>query len=237
MFQKLTSFAGRTPVRAAKVMFVLAVALAVVVLGVLVGLTNLGDLFESPYPSETTSLSWADGSVVWTEARTVIIEADGGYLFSEGEIDASELYAEFDGWGRNYSNMRVHWEFRNAAIGGSVANDSMQLELSSGSEATVVGPMGGIFTDDGQEVDLNLVITDLLGNGAFDRGDRIVFETDPSVGASIYEDEVHTIALAYVDPQHQAATYVGEFNFAFHNGEFYSWSGSELNWNSPWYEY
>ena len=231
MLRRLASFAGKSPKSAAKVIFALAIALTLVMLGVLVAILDIGGLFEAPYPSETTPLSWDNGSITWTAADTVIF-GENHTLISYGDEDPSDLYAEFGGWGRNYSDICLSWGHWHGATTGPVVNDSEQLELSAGVAATVENYVGGTFMD-GQEVDYSLVVTDLQGNGAFDRGDQITFKVSSSIGASVYEDEAYTLALAYLGAHF---VYVGEFSFAFHDGKFYSWKSDSLNWDQPWWE-
>jgi hypothetical protein len=233
MFRKVASFAQRTPERASKVIVALAIALIVVMIGALVAIVDIEDLFEPPYPSETTPLGWNGGAVVWTSADTVIFTGGGGYVVSTGGTNPSDLYAEYDdGWGRNYNNMRFSWGHDSSTLGGHLVNDSDQQSLRLGVEATVESFAGGTFAD-GQWINYSLVITDLLGNGAFDQGDQVTFKTSPGIGASIYEDQVSTIALVYVGSQ----TYrVGEFSFGFHDGEFFAWKSNELIWDQPWWE-
>ncbi|MCJ7490425.1 MAG: MotA/TolQ/ExbB proton channel family protein [Thermoplasmata archaeon] len=231
MLRRLASFAEKGPKSAAKVIFALAVALIVVILGVLVAIVDMGNLFEAPYPSETTPLSWDDGSITWTATDTVIF-GENHTLFGFGDEDPSDLYAEFGGWGRNYSDICFSWDYLRGGIGGPVVNDSEQQELSRGIVATVEIIAGGVILD-GQEFDLSLEITDFQGNGAFDRGDRIIFKVPPSAIASVYADEVYTLALAYLGAQF---VYVGVCSFAFHDGKFYSWESHHLSWDKPWWE-
>jgi hypothetical protein len=231
MLRRLVSFAERAPESAAKVIFALAVALSLVILGVLLANVGIGNLFESPYPSETTPLSWSGGSIVWTSVDTVVITGTG-YVISTESADPLDIYAEYGGWGRNYSSMRFSWDDYRGTFYGSVANDSEQQELSLGVATTTETYIGSAFPDN-QEVNYSLVVTDLQGNGAFDQGDQITFKTSSSTGKYVYDDDVYTIALAYVDSRY---LYVGEFNFAFHEGEFYSWEGNVLDWSQPWWE-
>jgi hypothetical protein len=231
MLRRLASFAERRPKSAAKVIFALAIALVVVTLGVLVAIVDMGNLFQPPYPSETTPLSWDEGSVVWTAVDTIVFTGSG-YVISMEDTNPSDLYAEYDGWGRNYSSLRFSWGRIHGTLGGLVVNDSDQQELSAGVEATVESYVGGAIMD-GQEVNYSLVVTDLQGNGAFDRGDQITFKVSSSIGASAYEDEAYTLALVCLDPR---ILHVGEFSFAFHDGEFYSWESSVLTWDQPWWE-
>ncbi len=233
MLQRLVSFAERSPKNAAKVIFALAIALVLVILGILVAIVDMGNLFEPPYPSETTPLSWNDSSVAWTAVDTVIFTGGGGYTIAVSDYyDPSDFYAEFGDWGRNYSSMRFSWGDTHGTHGGLVVNDSEQQALSAGVETTVESYVGSIIGLD-LEIDYSLVITDLQGNGAFDRGDQIAFRASSSMGASFNEDETYTLALVCLDPRIMS---VGEFSFAFHDGEFYSWESSMLNWDQPWWE-
>ncbi len=231
MLRRMVSFAERYPKNAAKAILALAVALALIVLGALVAILDIGGLFSPPDPSETTPLSWDDGSVTWTAAETVIF-AENHTLTAVGDDDPSDLYEEFGGWGRNYSDMCFSWGHSHGTIGGLVVNESEQQELSLGFEATVVSIVGGIIVDN-HEFDLSLEITDIQGNGAFDRGDRIIFKVPPSAVSSVYADDVYTLALCYLG---ERFAYVGEFSFAFHDGEFYSWESEVLSWDQPWWE-
>jgi len=232
MLRRLASFAETSPKNAAKVIFALAIAFVAVIVGVLAAIVDIGSPFESPYPSETTPLSWNDGLVVWTAVDTIVF-TESGYAIATGDDDPSDLYAEYGGWGRNYSSMHFGWGSHEMRFG-AVANDSEQQELSAGVEVTIERYAGGAVVY-GQEINYSLVVTDLQGNGAFDRGDQITFKVFPYTGAVYYEDEIYTIALVYViDPW---SLYVGEFSFAFHDGEFYSWTSSVLTWDQPWWEH
>ena len=233
MIRRLASFAETNPKNAAKVIFALAIAFVAFIVGVLAAFLDIGSLFEPAYPSETTPLSWNGGSVMWTAVDTVIFSGSG-YSIATGDDDPSDLYAEYGGWGRNYSDMQFSWQRTSGTMSGAVANDSEQQELSAGVVATIESYVGGTIVYD-QEINYSLVITDLQGNGAFDRGDQITFKVSPYMDAIYYEDEIYTIALVYgIDPWY---LYVGEFSFAFHEGTFYSWESSELNWSQPWWEH
>jgi hypothetical protein len=194
-------------------------------LGILVAVIGIENPFSSPYPNESTPLSWTEGLVAWTAVDTVIFSGGGGYSVSD--LDPSDFYEMNDGWGRNYSCIRFHWEDCDHRWGGPVALDSEQQELSVGIETTVECPIG----ESGDGVTYSLVVNDLQGNGAFDKGDSITFKISPSAGT--YEDDVYTIALICISPRE---LYVGEFSFAFHDGIFYSWESNDLDWTQPWWE-
>jgi hypothetical protein len=227
MIGRLTSFVERNPRRAATVILAFAIALCVAILGILVAIVGIEDPFDPPYPSEQTPLSWTGDLVAWTAANTVVFYGGGEYAIFPDHMDPTDCYEMQDGWGRNYSCIRFHWEDCDGGWSGLIANDSEQLELSTGVETTAEFPIGRR----GDGVAYSLVVTDLQGNGAFDRGDSITFKSSPS--ADTYEDDVYTIALICLCPQ---VMKIGEFSFAFHDGEFYSWESNELDWIQPWWE-
>lgn len=226
MIRKLTSFAERNPRRAATVILAFAIALCVAILGILAAVIGIENPFDPPYPNESTPLSWTQDLVAWTAVDTVVFSGGGGYTVSD-QLDPSDCYEMDDGWGRNYSCIRFHWEMCDGGFGGPIVNDSEQQELSTGIKTTAEFP----FAWRGDGITYSLVVTDLQGNGAFDKGDSITFKSAPS--ANTYEDDVYTIALICIDPR---LLYIGEFSFAFHDGEFYSWESNELDWTEPWWE-
>lgn len=196
-------------------------------ISVLGAILDIGGLFDPPYPNESTPLSWTEGLVAWTAVDTVIFDGGGGYSLFPDHMDPSDCYDMSDGWGRNYSCIRFYWESCDGGFFGPLVNDLEQQELCSGIETTADFP----FAWRGDGVTYSLVVTDLQGNGAFDRGDSITFKRSPS--ANTYEDDVYAIALICLCPQ---VLRIGEFSFAFHDGEFYSWESRDLDWTQPWWE-
>jgi hypothetical protein len=238
MFRRLASFAEKKPESAAKVILVLAVAFLVAVVGVLAAVLDEGDLSEPPYPSETTPMSWEGDSVVWTETWTVVLRDGVVVADAIGIADPADLYAEYGGYGRNYSSLvflfSYDWSSGSTSTSGDLVNDSHQHELSVGSEVTVdLGVIYGQISGDGDRIEYSLEITDMQGNGAFDEGDQIAIKPSSSATTSFREDAVYTFALVYLDG---LTLYVGGYSFAFHDGEFYTWKDSDLNWDQPWWE-
>lgn len=248
MLRRLVSFSEKHPRTAAKAILALAIALILVALSVLVSIIDFGERAESPYPSEVTPLSWTGSSVVWTGVDTIVFNQSQA-LVIDGDNDPYDVYAEHDGWGRNYSSMYFLFRTSNGVSlteetwhtswGRIVANDSQQSALNLGTEATITIPLWGTYVD-GQMTYYSLAFTDLQGNGAFDRGDLVTMETSPRSDASAYGDPIYTLALVYLQPLPSGAPpwpwNIGEFSFAFHNGEFYSWQSHVLNWEQPWWE-
>ncbi len=230
MLRKLTLFAERNPRGAATVILAIAIALCVTILGVLVAVIEMENPFSPPYADEVTPLSWDEGLVTWTSVDTVVFSGGGGY-WTATDLDPSEMYEMEDGFGRNYSSIRFYWEYSDGGLGGFCANDSRQQELSAGTGTTVEDPIMWTWEEDVGEIEYSLVVTDLQGNGAFDKGDSITLKKSPSAG--LYGDGVYTVALVCLHP---VLLKVGEFSFAFDDGEFYSWESSELDWTQAWWE-
>ena len=214
MLSRLSSYLEAMPSRAARVVVVLFVVIILMSTAILYQWLDLGDVFESPYPSETTSLNLVDGDVVW----------------------ANQGISHFIGYTMNYSNISLRWmahlDVATLNIGTyELANETQLAVLSTGSEATLTRNMSAGITVNGDEYFSlqRICVTDLTGNGLFDMGDYITFDFGEH---AIPEDTVHTVALACVtDPIWHA-----EFSFAVHNGEFYTWRSSDLNWHEPWWE-
>jgi len=238
MFRRLASFAEKKPESAAKVIVVLAVAFLVVVVGVLAAILDVGDLSEPPYPSETTPMSWDGDSVVWTETWTVLLTNGGIEIEASDMVDPADLYAEYGGYGRNYSSMvflfSYDWNSGSTSVRGDLVNDSQQHELSVGFEVTVnLGVIYAQTSGDGVWIEYSLEITDMQGNGAFDAGDQIAIKPSSGATTPFRVDAVYTFALVYFG---ELTLYVGGYGFAFHDGEFYTWRDSDLNWDQPWWE-
>ena len=232
MIRRLASFAEKNPRNAAKVILALAIVLTMAMLGLLVAILDITGPFDAPYPSESTPLGWDDGSIAWTASETYIF-AENHTLYATGDHEPSDLYEEYGGWGRNYSDMRFLWSYSRGSFQGHIVNDSEQQELSYGLMATVETCVGGIILN-GEEHEFSLVVTDLQGNGAFDRGDQIVFKMSPIAAAFAYGDEINTLALVCLgDP---GIFWGAELSFAFHDGGFYSWESGDLSWDQPWWE-
>ena len=126
----------------------------------------------------------------------------------------------------NYSHMKMIWvedTFSSAAP--VVAAEDQEL-LSTGVSATV---------DNGWAT-----VTDVLGDGRFGSGDSILFKclsVDPS--AFPVEDSEYVVALVYASDEYAYSGWTlvnyGEFSWAVHDGEFYSWESQELAWQVPWW--
>jgi hypothetical protein len=176
---------------------IIALLVVVILMGTTLLVMVLDDLnmFERPYPSESTPLSLVDGKVVWTGQLD--------YWMSENET--------FD-----YRNLRLAWGI--AHSGGYTTNElANYTQLSTGTEATA----SRLFFD------FSIHVTDLLGNGLFQRGDYVTFDFAPE---GIPEDAVHSVALADV-----VSEWNQEFSFAIHNGGFYSWRSDTLPADYPWW--
>lgn len=196
MLRRLTEYLGAKPKRAAVIVATLVVILILIVGGNLFQLLNVGRYFESPYPSETTPLSLVNNGIRW----------DNPIMFQ----------------GSSYNKTVFHWR----DLGGHVAFESQQAQLSSGSAATVIMTVA-------QAADLsywvNLSITDSTGDGAPGYGDYITF-----TGAPQESDTVYTVALAYLGGVRGG--FVGaEYSYAIHDGKFYSWMSDTANTGMPWW--
>jgi hypothetical protein len=196
MLRRLTEYLGAKPRRAAMIVMTLVVVLILVVAGNLLQLMDVGRYFEPPYPSEETSLSLVNNGVRW---------------------DNPIMYQ-----GASYNKTLFHW--RN--LGGQVASDYEQAQLSSGSNTTVVVTAA-------QSADLsywwNLSITDSTGDGMPGSGDYIIFTGEPQ-----QSDTVYTIALVYLAGEGGGGLF-SEISYAIHDGKFYSWWSDTARTSPPWW--
>jgi hypothetical protein len=200
MLKRLTEYLGDKPGRAAAIVMTLVVVLILVVAGNLFQLLNLERYFEPPYPSETTSLSLVNNGIRW----------DNPIMFQ----------------GASYNKSRFYWGNASGALSGSVAYDSEQAQLSSGSSAIVTRTVA-------QATDLsywvNLTIYDSTGDGVPGYGDYIIF-----TGAPQQSDTVYTVALVYLGGVGGGGT-CSEISYAIHDGKFYSWWSDTARTAPPWW--
>lgn len=190
---------------------IIALLIVVVLMGTTLFVMVLDDLkiLDPPYPSESTPLSLVEGDVIWT--------GELNYWMYESET--------FD-----YRDLRLYW--RVAWVGRYITNElANYTQLSVGSLVTVTRPLTVEYSEDGIAChDLQEIhVTDLLGNGLFERGDYIAFDF---AEYGIPEDMVHTVALVCV-----ACEWNQEFSFAVHDGDFYSWESNDLPSDYPWWVY
>lgn len=200
MLERMAEYLGAKPRRAAGIVLTLAVVSIIAVAGNISQLLNLGQYFEPPYPSESTPLSLVDDGIRW----------DNLLMFQPA----------------TYNNTKFYWADESHGLGGPVAFDDEQAELSAGSSVTIVRTVA-------QAADLsywvNLTIFDSTGDGNPGYGDNIMF-----TGAPHRSDIVYTIALAYVGgPQGGFAG--AEFDYAIHDGKFYSWESDMDRTTPPWW--
>jgi hypothetical protein len=126
-----------------------------------------------------------------------------------------------------YNRTAFYWRNETTGLGGPlIVSDDQQADLSSGSSITIVQTIA-------QASDLshwiNLTIYDSTGDGKPGSGDYILFTGPPHKS-----DIVYTIALAYVGgPSGGFAG--GEFDYAIHDGNFYSWESDMDNTAPPWW--
>lgn len=174
----------------------LVIVLILIVAGNLFQLLNVGRYFEPPYPSETTPLSLVENGVRW----------DNPIMFQVA----------------SYNKTVFHW----GDLGGHVAFESQQAQLSSGSAATVIMTVA-------QAADLsywvNLTIHDSTGDGVPGSGDYIIF-----TGAPHESDMVYTVALAYLGGAGGGYA-LAEYSYATHHGKFYSWASDTAGTRMPWW--
>ena len=62
----------------------------------------------------------------------------------------------------------------------------------------------------------------------------MTFKINSTRDQDIREDVVYTVALAYVTDAQMAG--YGEFSYAMHDGELYSWVSHSLNWDEAWWD-
>lgn len=196
MIERLTKYVGSKPRRAAVIMLTILVVLILVFAGILIQSLNVGRLFKPPYTSETTPLSLVNNGVRW----------DNPIMFQ----------------GASYNKTVFRW----GQLGGHVAFDSQQAQLSSGSSATVT--MTAAQASD-MSYSYNVSITDSTGDGVPGSGDYIIFTGPPQES-----DTVYTVALAYLGGVHGG--FAGsEYSYAIHDGKFYSWASDNLHTTPPWW--
>lgn len=202
MLERLTKYLGAWPRRAAMIVMTLAVALILVVSVNLFQLLDLGSHFESPYRTEETPLSLVADGIRW----------DNPIRFSTA----------------SYNLTRFYWQQFEAgqALSGPLANDSDQIELSSGSPVTVVKTVAWAAD---MSYQVNVTMHDSTGDGVPGSGDYIIF-----TGPPWQVDTVYTIALAYIGGP--GGGFSGwEFDYAIHDGVFYSWESDMDNTSPPWW--
>jgi len=218
---RLTTYLRTNPRRGAAVVIALSAAAVVLIAGVLGPV-----LMDQPYPSEVTPLSLdASGDVCWTGTANISF-VDGHCIPSTDE--------PIQGWSCNYSELRFYLGGARSGWRGIPVNATEQKALAMGSETTVVTPLGELILTGAPNIQYELVITDLLGDGAFGWGDKIALRESPH--ADYHEEDVtFTFALTY---EHNLWNLFGEYSYAFHDGAFYSWRSSNLDWDSesPWYD-
>ena len=196
MLRRLTEYLGAKPRRTAMIVMTLVLVLILIVAGNLFQLLNVGRYFEPPYPSETTPLSLVNNGVRW----------DNPIMFQ----------------GASYNKTVFRW----GPLGGHVAFESQQAQLSTGSAATVV--MTAAQASD-MSYWYNLSITDSTGDGVPGSGDYIIFTGPPQES-----DTVYTVALAYLGGVHGG--FAGsEYSYAIHDGKLYSWASNNLHTTPPWW--
>ena len=134
----------------------------------------------------------------------------------------------------NYTFMRWHW-FKETAGSGfgfelPLANLTSQHMLSSGTQVSA-------------DV-LYATITDILGDGEFNTGDKILFNGDPGSEFPV-EGTIYRLALVYIgwtgewEDEYFIGNfdnvYWGEYSCAVESGNFYSWRSNDLSAGFPWW--
>jgi hypothetical protein len=182
---------------------VLVLALAVIL--VLTGVMLLMSHFDqAPYPSEKTGFSFVDGKVLYTQEFT----------FSAGFNNTTSPCV--------YTGMKIHFQTGTVMSGLNWYYFGDQSQLSTHARATMNQSLA-------EGYNASMEITDLTGDGGFNKGDTILFTLAP-----LLEDTVYTMGLAFTAEGQTVA--VIEQSFAIHDGEFYTWNSHYLNtgW-PPWW--
>lgn len=118
----------------------------------------------------------------------------------------------------DYRNLRLAW-FYGTQWGMTTDELANYSQLNGGTSITVTRPF----------LLLSIHVTDILGNGLFERGDFIVFDYGEE---GILKDTVYTVSLADV-----ASEWNQEVSFAVHGSDFYSWNTEILPADYPWWIY
>ena len=195
----------------------IAVTVAAVIIAIIVLVFYLAaTVFDSrpPYPSQATSLSEYGGGVVWTRDATELLNPGTALNYSE-----LELYLQWpdshNGFHHGITELVyvVRGDYHDFTYeSGGPGNRSVGVDTTNGVVWTTFWFM----------------ITDSGGNEVFDAGDSISIYSGQTINGSLVstgfqEDVVYSILLN-LPAQPTQCGLAAEYQFAFHDGEFYSWS-------------
>ena len=206
MLTRLNSYLEARSGRAGRIVAALVIVIVLMSAALLYQWLDVGDMFDSPYPSEVTPLSLDGNGVLW--------EYQGISWFS--------------GYTLNWTNMSVWWGgFRDEGSSWAYRAHPETFvaygaeNLSQGLEATMVIP-AGLYEQER--------FTDVTGNGIFDSGDHIVFD----YGEIIPEDNVFTVALAcHIHPEWSMEFSFAVDDGDFYSWRSYSLNTDDPWWEFP----
>lgn len=205
MIDRLGPYLASRPRRAAVLVLTLAVALILVLAGLVLELSHFG---QAPYPSEDLGFSLVDGGILYTQGPVV-----HWWNQTSNETNPSTPYlgakaafgCEGFGWGT--------FPF----------GQDPALSADTGFPSTEHRDWGG-------SIGLSVELTDLTSNGFFDEGDTLLFMVSP-----LEEDTVCFFALAFYPHGTSFHPTCFEMSYVIHDGELHSWRSDRLPDETPWY--
>ena len=206
MFDRFSMFLAARPKKAAAVVITLSIALILVTAGLALELTHFG---RAPYPSDDIiPMKFVDGKIVYTCDSTIAFP---------NETPAESF---------PYAGMKILFQiaYVNGAMTMPIADFGNHTLLGAGSRATVHQVLVSSTW-----ANVSIDITDITGDGSFDKGDTMTFDILP-----LEEKFVFTVGLLWVSPEHGNAM-AFEASFTVHDGKLYAWFSDALD-SRPWYE-
>jgi len=205
MINRLGSYLASKPRRAAVLFLTLSMAFILVFAGLVLELSHFG---RAPYPSQELGLSLVDGNVLFSKEYTT-------HWFNETS-NATEPINPYAGADFAFGIVGSGW-------GTHAFGDDPQLSANTGAPSSM---NLSLFVSPSISAEL----TDSTSNGAFDRGDSILFRIEP-----LQEDTVFFMAFAFF-PRGDSPSAYTEMSFAIHDGKLYSWLSDNLPTQDPWWE-
>lgn len=207
---RLSSYLESKQGRAPRIILILLVIIILMGSTLLYHTLDIGRLFEPPYPSDDTPLTLTSSGVIWTMDRDISVD---------GEF--------------KYANIYFTWGNETSRWAGPLVNDSEQEALSQGIPISIEASYGAQGTTEGVWIQISTIQSELTGDGDFGLGDGVEFAARPTPNSLVAEDEVKIVALIYLG---NVTVPLGEYSYVVHNGKFYSWKSSNLDWSRPWYD-
>lgn len=205
MIDRLGSYLASKPRRAALLVLTLVVALALVLAGLVLEMSNFG---QAPYPSEDLGFSLIDGKVLFTQGHVI--------SWWNQTTNESDPYT-------TYSGAKAAFGCEGHGWGSFPFGQDPALSADTGVPSTEYRDWDG-------SIGLSVELTDLTSNGFFDEGDTVLLTI-----TSLKEDTVFFLALAFYPFGTSFPPTCSEMSFAIHDGELYSWHSDYLPASTPWY--